>query len=152
MRVLIDTNILVRGIHRKDPQHLVAIKAIRMLQSTGDTVCVVPQNLYELWSVATRPASSNGLGLTPQQAHRVVARIEQILVLIRDTPAVYDEWRRLVAVHSTSGKASHGARLVAAMNVHGVTHVLTFNFDDFKRYSTITVLAPSAVVNTAGQH
>ena len=81
-----------------------------------------------------------------------MTRIEQILVLIRDTPAVYDEWRRLVAVRSTSGKTSHDARLVAAMNVHGVTHVLTFNVDDFKRYSTITVLAPGTVVNTAGQH
>ena len=55
MHVLIDTNILVRGIHRKDPQHVVAIKAIRTLQNTGDTVCVVPQNLYELWCGQSQP-------------------------------------------------------------------------------------------------
>jgi len=145
MNVLADTNILVRGIHRKDPQHKEALRAIRVLRNSGDTVCIVPQNLYELWTVATRPASSNGLALTPQQADRVLTRIEQLLVLLRDTPAVYDEWRRLVSTHSTSGKASHDARLVAAMNVHGIDHVLTFNIDDFKRYTGITVLNPGEV-------
>ncbi len=64
---------------------------------------------------------------------------------MRDTPGIYDEWRRLVAVHSTSGKASHDARLVAAMNVHGIDHVLTFNTADFKRYPGITVLDLSEV-------
>lgn len=122
-----------------------ALLAIRALRNAGDTVCIVPQNLYELWTVATRPASSNGLALTPEQADRVLTRIEQLLVLIRDTPAVYDEWRRLVSGHSTSGKASHDARLVAAMNVHGIGHVLTFNTGDFKRYTGITVLDPNEV-------
>lgn len=108
-------------------------------------MCIVPQNLYELWTVATRPASSNGLALTPEQAGRVLTRIEQLLVLLRDTSAIYDEWRRLVSTHATSGKASHDARLVAAMNVHGIDHVLTFNIDDFKRYTGITVLDPGEV-------
>lgn len=145
MNVLADTNILVRGIHRKDPQHKEALRAIRALRNAGYTVCIVPQNLYELWTVATRPASSNGLALTPEQAGRALTRIELLLVLIRDTPAVYDEWRRLVSVHSTAGKASHDARLVAAMNVHGIDHVLTFNTGDFRRYTGITVLDPSEV-------
>lgn len=91
MNVLADTNILVRGIHRNDPQHKEALRAIRALRNAGDTVCIVPQNLYELWAVATRPAESNGLALTPQQADRVLTRLEQLLVLMRDTPAVYDE-------------------------------------------------------------
>ena len=34
------------------------------------------------------------------------------------------------------------ARLVAAMTVHGVRHVLTFNGEDFSRYPGITVLDP----------
>jgi hypothetical protein len=31
------------------------------------------------------------------------------------------------------------------MNGHGIDHVLTFNTDDFKRYTGITVLLPSEV-------
>ena len=151
MYVLADTNILVRAIHRKDPQHKDVLRAIRALRNSGETVCIVPQNLYELWTVATRPASSNGLALTPEQADRILTRIEQLLVLMRDTPAVYDEWRRLVSSHSTSGKASHDARLVAAMNVHGIDHVLTFNIDDFKRYTEIKVLNPGEAQATLGE-
>jgi predicted nucleic acid-binding protein len=142
MNVLADTNILVRGIHRQDPQHRLALHAIRTLGNAGYTVCVVPQNLYELWSVATRPAASNGLALTPRQADRVLSRLEQIVVLFRDGPPVYDEWRRLVAASASSGKVSHDARLVAAMTVHGIRNLLTFNTGDFQRYAEITVLDP----------
>lgn len=148
MHVLADTNILVRCIHRKDPFHKAAVGAIRSLRNSGTTVCIVPQNIYELWAVATRPSHSNGLALTPQQADRIISRLEQIFILIRDTPAVYDEWRRLVAAHSTSGKAAHDARLVAAMSVHGINHLLTFNIADFKRYPAITVLSPNSVLSS----
>jgi len=65
-------------------------------------------------------------------------------VLLRDTPGVYDEWRRLVATHAASGKAAHDARLVAAMMIHEITHILTFNGSDFKRYPGITVLHPQS--------
>ena len=36
----------------------------------------------------------------------------------------------------------HDARLVAAMLVHKLTHILTFNSDDFRRYSEIIVVNP----------
>jgi hypothetical protein len=53
------------------------------------------------------------------------------------------EWRRLVVAHSVSGKKTHDARLVAAMSVHGVAHILTLNADDFTRFTGITVLDPA---------
>jgi predicted nucleic acid-binding protein len=37
------------------------------------------------------------------------------------------------------------ARLVAAMNVHAITSILTFDVDDFKRYPGIRVLHPQDV-------
>ena len=39
----------------------------------------------------------------------------------------------------------HDARLVAAMLVHGLTHILTFNIADFARYSEITAVNPPTV-------
>src|SRR5712691_8951166 len=121
MDVLADTNILIRGVHRKAAQHREALGALRILRDNGDRVCVVPQNLYEFWSAATRPLEVNGLSLLPAQANRITSRIEQMFALLRDTPSVYDEWRRMVATHAASGKASHDTRLVAAMKVHRVT-------------------------------
>jgi hypothetical protein len=40
------------------------------------------------------------------------------------------------------GKNAHDARLVAAMRVHGLTHLLTFNAQDFRRYPGINVVTP----------
>jgi hypothetical protein len=60
-----------------------------------------------------------------------------------DSDQVYTEWRRRVAAHAVSGQKAHDARLVAAMTVHSVAHILTFNADDFSRYPGITVLDPA---------
>jgi hypothetical protein len=45
------------------------------------------------------------------------------------------------------GKKVHDARLVAAMITHQMTHLLTFNIDDFKRkrFSAIVVVDPRSV-------
>jgi predicted nucleic acid-binding protein len=59
-----------------------------------------------------------------------VEKIERILTLLRDSPATYTEWKRLVIKHSVLGAKVHDARLVAAMNVHGVGRILTFDVDD----------------------
>jgi predicted nucleic acid-binding protein len=47
--------------------------------------------------------------------------------------------------HGVVGAKVHDARLVAAMNVHGVRRLLTFNAGDFARYG-IEVLQPAAVL------
>ena len=143
MDVLIDTNILVRGIHRNSTKHREAVRALGILRSRTDRICVVPKNIYEFWSVATRPVDANGLGLSPSQAARVTARIEELCTVLRDPPELYDEWRRLIVDHGVSGKKSHDARLVAAMKVHGITQIVTFNTDDFARYSGIDVIHPA---------
>jgi hypothetical protein len=45
------------------------------------------------------------------------------------------------------GKQAHDARLVAAMQRHGPSHLLTFNTADFQRYTGLGLFAPHAIVN-----
>jgi predicted nucleic acid-binding protein len=52
-----------------------------------------------------------------------------------------------VIAHRVSGVHVHDAKLVAAMIVHGIDQILTFNVDDFARYSEIQVVHPRAIVN-----
>ncbi len=41
------------------------------------------------------------------------------------------------------GKKAHDTRILAAMRIHNVSHLLTFNGDDFKRFQgIITVTEP----------
>ena len=44
------------------------------------------------------------------------------------------------------GKNAHDARFVAAMSVHGLSHLLTFNSQDFRQYPAITAVAPADVL------
>ena len=143
MDILADTNIILRRLHRAHPQHRQARDAIARLSKEGNRVCVTSQNLMELWAVSTRPVENNGLGLTPTQADRVVARVENSVYRLPDSDDVYPEWRRLVVTHGVSGKKTHDARLVAAMIAHSLTHILTFNTEDFARYPGINVVNPA---------
>lgn len=65
MRVLIDTNVLVRSIERAHPLMRIARDALRNLYEQNDELCIAPQIVSEFWSVCTRPQQSNGLGLRP---------------------------------------------------------------------------------------
>jgi predicted nucleic acid-binding protein len=146
MSVLLDTNILTRLCQQSHPHHSVAEAALRIFQSQDESLHVVPQNLYEFWAVATRPiASANGLGLTVNQAKSEVARIRSLFVILPDAPSIFEEWERLVDVYEVKGKTSHDARLVAAMIVHGVTKILTFNDRDFSRYTEIGAINPTSL-------
>jgi predicted nucleic acid-binding protein len=71
--------------------------------------------------------------------------IETGMSLLSDSEAVDHEWRRIIVQYGVSGVQVDDARLVAAMRVHGVTHILTLNVEDFSRYSGIALAHPSSV-------
>ncbi|WP_372726689.1 type II toxin-antitoxin system VapC family toxin [Nostoc sp. TCL26-01] len=119
-----------------------AANAIRKLRSRGEQLHIVPQNLIEFWCVYTRPIERNGLGRSVTEAQAEVKRLKELFPLLLDTEAIYQEWERLVIAYGIRGINVHDARLVAAMLVHGLTHILTFNVSDFARYSEITAVNP----------
>jgi predicted nucleic acid-binding protein len=125
--LLIDTNILVRTLQPHHPLYSIADRAIRQLPRQGRELHIVPQNLIELWAVVTRPVAYNGLGLTTVAALAELERLKNIFLLLPETPAIFPAWEALVGRYQVSGKPTHDARLVAAMQVHGLTSILTFN-------------------------
>jgi predicted nucleic acid-binding protein len=145
MSVLVDTNILLRRIQPDHVHHVPAIDSVARLLAAGEQVYFTLQNISEFWNVMTRPIAANGLGFSPAFALSEVAKIEAVLTLLPDSPAVYEEWKRLVITYAVSGAKVHDARLVAVMNVHGVHRILTFNTSDFARFE-IEALDPSAVL------
>jgi len=118
------------------------------LRRQGEQLCLVPQNFYEFWVVCTRPAAQNGLGMTPAEVDAEIARLEQLFAVLQETPAILTEWRRIVTQYQVCGKNAHDARLVAAMIVHGVDRILTFNSQDYQRFQGIMVVSPQQMVGT----
>ena len=139
---LVDTNILLRISRRSDPEHMLVDTALARLAGQGTTLFYAHQNIAELWNAMTRPVARNGLGLTVADADRVVQAIESGMSLLPDNEAVYREWRRIVVQYGVSGVQVHDARLVAAMHVHNVERILTFNARDFARFDGIQAIHP----------
>jgi len=146
MLVLLDTNVAIGMMEPRYRLHATAAAAVRSLRESGQELCVVPQVHYEFWVVATRPTAQNGLGMSAVDAGQALAEFSPPWFrLLRDERAVYDCWRELVTKHGIQGKQAHDARLVAAMQRHGITHLLTFNTSDFARYPGITCIDPKTV-------
>jgi predicted nucleic acid-binding protein len=147
MLYLLDTNVLLRSVDLSHPMNSDAVNAINTLLGKGESLHIVPQNLIEFWNVYTRPIERNGIGRTAIEAEVEIKRLKTIFNLALDTEAVYSEWERLVITHSVIGINVHDARLVAAMLVHGITHILTFNTKDFARYLEIIAINPTKITS-----
>lgn len=148
--MLVDTNLLVRTLQPHHPLYRAANGAIAALRSQNRRLYLVPQNLIEFWTVATRPLDVNGLGLSTASARSEIERLERFFTVLRETPALYPAWKRLVFEYQVSGKPTYDARLIAAMQVHGLTSILTFNPADFRRYAGIEIIEPASLAE-AGQ-
>jgi predicted nucleic acid-binding protein len=151
MSYLVDTNVLLRSVQNSHPMQSEAKSAINLLLRKSETVSIIPQNLIEFWAVATRPTTSNGLGLPVDETVQQITSFKYLFMLLPDTDDIFPEWERLVAQHQVIGKQVYDTRLVAAMNVHGLTHLLTFNTADFKRFTTITTVDPKSILSDEAQ-
>jgi predicted nucleic acid-binding protein len=146
MRVLVDTNILLRSAqpnHALGPQ---ATQAVSKLIREKVAVFFCSQNIAGFWNVATRPAGMNGLGFSHDEVLQEVGSIESLLTLLPDIPAIYPVWKQLVRDHGVQGIKVYEARLVAIVRIYAVDAILTYNVADFRRYGGISAVQPAAVV------
>ena len=142
---LVDTNVWLRILSLASPLRPPARHAIATLLRRGDDLCVAPQNLIEFWNVSTRPQKDNGFGKTVAETDRYCRFLESFLTVLPETPALFARWRELAVDHEVSGKKVHDARLVAAMSVHRIRLILTFNTKDFVRYKDVEAVRPEEV-------
>jgi predicted nucleic acid-binding protein len=145
MALLLDANILCRLARSDDPQHGETRQAIEHCLQRQEELLLIPQAYREFWVVATRPRERNGLGMTPNETAEQLKAFEQFTTFTADTPAVHENWRRLVIQHQVSGKDAHDAGYIAAMQTHSIQRILTFDTADFRRYE------PHIVVRTPEQ-
>ncbi|AFY40895.1 PIN domain-containing protein [Nostoc sp. PCC 7107] len=147
MSYLVDTNILLRLVQKSSPMHVDTQRAIFLLKQQGELLYIIPQNIIEFWAVCTRPINSNGLGISISEAVKTSEQLKKIFILQLDTPGIFGEWESLIVQYQVMGKKVHDTRLVAAMATHKITHLLTFNVDDFQRFSEIIVVDPRTLTS-----
>lgn len=149
MAILLDTSILVRLANASDPQHADAARAVVELHRRGEVLSITPQVMIEFRSVATRPKSVNGAGLSAAEAESHAITFEGKFSLLADGPDIYSRWKTLVDSLGIIGKQVHDARLVAVCQVHAVAGILSFNVSHFARMAganpAIRVIDPACV-------
>ncbi|MGH9741355.1 MAG: type II toxin-antitoxin system VapC family toxin [Candidatus Acidiferrum sp.] len=144
MRILVDTNLLLRAIQTNHPLFAQAAGAISALVRRNDSLYFSPQNIIEFWNVATRPVDRNGFGLSPDQVLNEIAGFERSLFLLPEVPEIYTAWKVIVRINKVQGVKVHDARLVAIVTVYSIDALLTFNTTDFARFANITTIHPSS--------
>jgi predicted nucleic acid-binding protein len=144
MKILVDTNLLLRMSNKQHPMFQTAFAAMRWIVMNGHEAMLVPQVLYEYWAVATRPVENNGLGYSTAEANTAVLDWLDVCSLV-DDGGVFPLWHNLVSTYDVKGKPSHDARLVAAMERHGLTEIMTFNKADFAKFPAIRAMSPADV-------
>ena len=147
MKVLIDANILLRVAQPAIASHATSLAALTQLANADFDLCLVPQSIYEYWVVATRPVTVNGLGLTIPVVDQQIQDLLSRLTLLRDERGIFAHWYELVVRNAVHGKLAHDTRMVAAMQRHGLTNLLTFSKPDFSRFVGIQVLTPDDVLS-----
>jgi len=68
--------------------------------------------------------------------------IRSTFTFMDDVPGIFSTWEHLVKKYSVSGKQIHDANHVAAMLTHGISHVLTLDERDFRRYEGLIIVFP----------
>ena len=106
------------------------------------------QDLIDHPQLRTRPVEVNGLGMSPAAAGESIRDLIDTYDLHRDEDQMFDLWLQLAITHAVKGKNGHDTRIVAAMQCHGLTNLVTFNVSDFARFADIiNVYSPSDIVN-----
>jgi len=90
---------------------------------------LLPEQGRDLHIVPSKPRGTLGCGYSPGGAENALGML----------------WEALVTQHQVTGKPAHDVRLVAAMQAHGLTAILTFDKSGFSRYPGIEAVHPENV-------
>lgn len=138
--IFLDTSILARLPDTLSPDRPLVLSALSKVLRRKEELVVVPQNIYEFWTVATRrpgtlaAGGQNGLGMSIERAAVWLRKIQRFARVLPEIPEILPLWQNLVIAHRVGGFPAHDLRLVAAMQAHGVQRVLTLNVRHFSGY------------------
>jgi predicted nucleic acid-binding protein len=143
---LLDTNILLRASDPQSEQYSLADEAVYHLLEEGHQCLLTSQILIEFWVVATRPVEGNGFGWTPERTKTQIDEFPSQFTLLKEPPDLFSFWFQLVNDHNIKGKRTHDIRILAVMKAYAISHILTFNPNDFIPIDGITIVHPQEIM------
>lgn len=140
----IDTNVLLRALHRTFPEHERVRALVDQLLHEDCELWISRQVIREYLVQVPHPNTFT-LPLAMDQVIRQLAQIEALFRIADDTHDVTAHLLALLQACPTRGKQIHDANIVATMRVNAIDTLLTLSHDDFRCFEDqITILAPDA--------
>lgn len=139
--MFVDTNVLIIATNELSPWHNAATKSLQDAQQNKVELIISQQILREYLAAATRiSAIENGLPLSDILENVSIFRSDYTIV--EDNPFVLDCLIELMQEANVGGKQVHDANIVATMQAHNITHLLTQNTGDFQRFDEFIAVIP----------
>ncbi len=139
--IFLDTNVLVYASIRTSPLHEVARSKLVQYRKTGAQLWLSQQILREYLATVTRPQL-----FTPpvdlQEAIQDIRLFQRQFQVADSTSRVTGHLLALLESVQAAGKQIHDANIVATMQAYEITHLVTNNVDDFRRFSHLITILP----------
>jgi len=136
-----DSNILIHLTNTNSPDHRAAEFALKELEQVGTELLYTSQNIAEFWNVCTR-IGPGGIFLSIEETSRRLAMVEARFIFLPELPRAAEIFKDILRRYRVRGVQVHDARLASVMLASGVSEILTFDRDDFKRYTELTIIHP----------
>jgi predicted nucleic acid-binding protein len=137
--VFLDTNILIYASIVESPFHQAAVNKIQAQEVAGRELWISRQILREYLATLTRPQTDISpipiLTLTTE-----VRFFENRFRVAEDSAQVTQNLLTLVQQIAVAGKQIHDANIVATMQAHNISQLLTHNISDFNRFAHLITL------------
>ncbi len=144
--VFVDTNILVYASLPASPFYQQAVDRLAVFDNQGFELWISRQILREFLATLTRPGSAT----TPVSITSLVRDVRYFVSRFRLAEDGMSSTERLLALIqqvAVGGKQIHDANIVATMQAHGITQLLTHNVGDFARYAHLITVLPLVIAN-----
>jgi predicted nucleic acid-binding protein len=139
--VFVDTNVLVYFTFAHFAEHQAARQRLAECERLPVTLWTSRQVLREFLAVTTRPGFLTPLP-PPSFLVKTVQAFENQFQIAADDAEVTTRLMELVEDPGAQGKQVHDANIVATMRRHQISHLVTHNAADFRRYAPWIVIVP----------
>jgi predicted nucleic acid-binding protein len=140
-RVFVDTNILIYSTFEDfDPEkHIQCTDNLNKLLQAGTTLFISSQILREYFAVST----NQNIFKKPLTYKQAVSKMKEFLArftLVHEKESTIHILITLIGQYAVSRQKIHDMNIVATMVDNDITHLLTYNVQDFKQISEIQLL------------
>lgn len=139
MKILLDTNVLIRIVKKRHPEYSITMKAIAKLLSQGEELFYSPEGLVEMCVVLRRAFGQKRSGTL-----KAIRLIESVFYLI-DNSDYLTAWIKLYRKCSLGVNLLYDLKFVAIAVENGMDAILTFDTKHYQRFKEINILNPRSI-------